>query len=189
MRIFFTIVLMLVSDSLAVAAPDQPLWIGREVMPTKEFKLQLSERATDRDGNSLPYVIKKVDGQRFWVGDREPGWVNREEVVLIADAPAYYTRLIEKNPRDAWAYSMRAIAWNALGELDKAIKDHTANIRLHPNNDSAYFNRGIVWANKGEHKKAIADYGQAIETSQRETCSPTSDNCLRVNWLGSRQPH
>jgi tetratricopeptide (TPR) repeat protein len=124
--------------------------------------LRVREDKTLNDKNWIPYVIEKVDGDRFWVGDQQPGWVNREEVVPLVDAPLYYSELIRKNPRDVWAYSMRAICWTELGELNKAIQDHTAIIRLKPSSSDAYYNRGVVRALKGDYEEAIEDYTEAI---------------------------
>ena len=63
-------------------------------------------------------------------------------------------------PKEAEAYSGRAVVYGRKGEHDKAIADYNQAIRLDPKYTLAYYNRGVVYAIKGEYDKAIADYAE-----------------------------
>ncbi|WP_406693619.1 tetratricopeptide repeat protein [Singulisphaera sp. Ch08] len=47
------------------------------------------------------------------------------------------------------------------GELDRAIEDFDAAIRLHPENAAAHFGRGRAWLSKAEYARAIRDFDEA----------------------------
>jgi tetratricopeptide (TPR) repeat protein len=87
--------------------------------------------------------------------------VKSSQVVTIDEAPAYYTNLINRRRRNAWAYNFRALAWEYKGELDRAIADFGEKLRLVPT-AVTYNNRGNVWEAKREFDRAIADFDEAI---------------------------
>ncbi len=74
----------------------------------------------------------------------------------------YYTKAIELDPRDYLSYGNRGIAYDDLGQYEKAIEDYNKVIELDPQNALAYNNRGLVYADLGQNEKAIADYTKAI---------------------------
>jgi lipoprotein NlpI len=63
----------------------------------------------------------------------------------------------------------RAVEWTAKGDLDRAIADYDAAIRLAPGSADAHYNRATAWANKGDADRAIADYSAAIRLSPKES--------------------
>lgn len=62
----------------------------------------------------------------------------------------------------AIVYNNRGIAYWSTGQLDKAISDYDAAIRLQPDYVAAYHNRGTAYRDGDEYDKAIADYDTAI---------------------------
>jgi tetratricopeptide (TPR) repeat protein len=66
------------------------------------------------------------------------------------------------NPKDADAYAHRGVAWRNKGNLQKALADSTAAIRLDPKHASAFDNRGLIWEERAEWDKAITDWSEAI---------------------------
>jgi tetratricopeptide (TPR) repeat protein len=61
------------------------------------------------------------------------------------------------------AYTNRGWAYDALGQLQRAIEDYNEAIRLNPEKASlAYANRGLAYANLGQLQRAIADFDEAI---------------------------
>jgi lipoprotein NlpI len=61
-----------------------------------------------------------------------------------------------------FAFYNRGNAWQAKGNIDRAIADYTEAIRLNPRLREAFNNRGNAWKAKGDLDRAIADYTEAI---------------------------
>jgi hypothetical protein len=74
-----------------------------------------------------------------------------------------YTRAIQIDPNNAFAYHNRGFAYYNKGEHDLAIADYTQAIRIDPNNAGTYNNRGAAYNNKREYYLAIAALDQAIQ--------------------------
>lgn len=62
----------------------------------------------------------------------------------------------------AVAYNNRGNVLRDRGDLDRAIADFNAAIRLEPKSADAYIDRGIARYRRGDLDRAIADYDQAI---------------------------
>jgi tetratricopeptide (TPR) repeat protein len=91
----------------------------------------------------------------------------------VDDAILELTKAIELNPKSDKAYYDRGRAYDAKGEIDKAIEDYTNAI----NNPSAETiqaacnNRGLDYEKKGELDKALQDYTKGIEGMPNPTFS------------------
>jgi tetratricopeptide (TPR) repeat protein len=60
------------------------------------------------------------------------------------------------------AYINRGIAYNNLGQHQRAIEDYNEAFRLKPDHVLAYANRGLAYDNLGQYQRAIEDYNEAI---------------------------
>jgi tetratricopeptide (TPR) repeat protein len=78
------------------------------------------------------------------------------------DSIAACSRLIERNPQDAVAYTDRGEAYNDKGDYDRAIIDLDEAIRLESKFARAWNDRGFTYTSKGNNNGAISDYDQAI---------------------------
>ncbi len=67
----------------------------------------------------------------------------------------------------AISYFQRGMAYAAKRDLDRAIDDFTAAIKLKPNFFEAYSNRGYLYSVKGDYGQAIADLTSAIRINPR----------------------
>ena len=56
----------------------------------------------------------------------------------------------------------RGMAYQAKGDLARAMADYNESMRADPTYPGAYNNRGVAWYRKGDHDRAIADYDQTI---------------------------
>ncbi len=144
---------------------DEP-WVGAKVMNTRP-KVLLTECvggegiSFELTGSLLP-VLEEQRGRlrvRDYLG--KEGWADKANFVRVADAPAFFTDVIRKDPRNVWGWTMRANAWALNGENDKAIRDHTEAIRLDPRCVAAYYNRAGAWGNKHDWDKALQDLDEA----------------------------
>jgi len=62
----------------------------------------------------------------------------------------------------AIAHANRGIAYDALGNTDRAIAEFDAALRVNPGYAVAYYNRGIAYSGLGDIVRAIADFDKAV---------------------------
>jgi len=67
----------------------------------------------------------------------------------------------QKSQSDAQAYYRRGIAYDEMGDIDRAIAELDQAIRIDPNFAQAYYSRGIAHSRR-DRDRAIADYTSAI---------------------------
>ncbi|PWT90626.1 MAG: hypothetical protein C5B56_05125 [Proteobacteria bacterium] len=83
----------------------------------------------------------------------------------------YYSQAIETGqlppPQLAIVLNGRGVAYDLIGDPDKAIADFDAAIRLQPSYAEAHTNRGLARVKKSEYDKAIEDFTWAIQFDQR----------------------
>ncbi|OQA18426.1 MAG: TPR repeat-containing protein YrrB [bacterium ADurb.Bin363] len=63
-----------------------------------------------------------------------------------------------KNYKSATAHNNRGLAYEALGESDKALNDFTKTLEIDPTYIEAYINRGNIYFHKGKIDKAIKEF-------------------------------
>jgi tetratricopeptide (TPR) repeat protein len=151
----------------------QSSWVGVKVFPKAHAVVKVGNEIIDDDSTpvnqrlGVPYTVQNVNGNWLWVGEQRQGWIERSQVVTVDEAPVYYTGLIQQNPNDDWAYSMRGNVWKLTGQLDAAIADFGACLRINPHDGVIYYDRGNVWVEKQAYDKAVADYNEAIRLDPR----------------------
>src|SRR5687768_4606988 len=76
----------------------------------------------------------------------------------------YFSKAIEKNPKDSEAYYSRAYSQQTIGgNENQVIADYTSSLKYNPNDNEAYMNRGVVKMAIGRTLEAIEDYEKSIE--------------------------
>src|ERR1035438_7944651 len=73
-----------------------------------------------------------------------------------------FTRIIEKYPNNAIAYSIRGTTKRNLGDYQGTIDDYNKSIELYPN-AKTFHNRAEAKGSLGDYKGAIQDYNKALE--------------------------
>jgi tetratricopeptide (TPR) repeat protein len=154
--------LMLASDGVT-PAQDARSWIGtRVVQKRSDFTLKIGNQVIDTKKIDI-YRVERVNGSWLWLhAPGISGWAKMSDVVPYDQAIDYFTGVIQGNPRDGYAYTMRAIIWRDKNELDIALGDYNEAIRLDPTHAWVFNNRGLVLHDKNEYDRAIADYNEAI---------------------------
>jgi tetratricopeptide (TPR) repeat protein len=143
----------------AASFAAEPTWVGQRVMLKETARPQANGIQYEWTSVNMPATVKKVSGPWFWLGSV---WVRYDEIVPLADAPIYYTRVIQRDPTVAWPYAFRGLSWYAKRELDNALRDYNEAIRLEPSNSSFFTVRGRVNFEMHHYDAAIADYTEAI---------------------------
>ena len=104
------------------------------------------------------YAVKAFASQQTEAKE----WFNKAyDVNSLILKIEYYTKAIELNPEYTYAYYNRGIAYNDLGQYQKAIDDYTKAIELNPEYADAYGNRGLGYGLQGFPTAACGDFYQA----------------------------
>ena len=64
--------------------------------------------------------------------------------------------------------------WLDRGEIDKALADFDATLKLAPTFAAAYINRGVIWGRKGDHDRALALLDQAMSGPNEKSANEIS---------------
>jgi tetratricopeptide (TPR) repeat protein len=84
----------------------------------------------------------------------------------FAAAAKFYTQAVDRGSLSGAALEAvltgRGVAYDMIGDTDRAIEDFDAAIRLYPDRSTTYIHRGLAWAKKRDFKRAIVDFGEAI---------------------------
>lgn len=164
------IVVLLLAQGLASAAPaPKQGWVGK-IAFVRQSGLMLFEDPTAmpprelfRSGFITYTVLADRDG---WVkvrdNDRE-GWLRKSDLVLVDDAPAYFTTRIRAEPQAVTWWYFRSVAQRLKGNLPEAIDDMTEVMRLQPNSAFYLTQRAHLWMQRKDFDKATADLDKALE--------------------------
>jgi tetratricopeptide (TPR) repeat protein len=170
--VLLAIALVLVTPTAVVAqgragAPARPaaLWVGRRVVAkSRAVVLRDGSGEIEVDGY-YRYRIRQVAGRRLLLeaeGLGVVGWAGADRFIPVEEALAYFTDRIRTDPRDAFAYVMRAIAWGEKKVFDREVTDLTRAAALESGNPDIYLLRGRARFERGEYDAAIADGDRAI---------------------------
>jgi tetratricopeptide (TPR) repeat protein len=74
-----------------------------------------------------------------------------------------YSKIIEGNPYDEYAYCNRGVSKEVLKDYKGAVADYSKVIKLNPKFVNAYYNRANALVKLKDYKAAINDFTKAIE--------------------------
>src|SRR5262249_18539003 len=80
-------------------------------------------------------------------------------------------------PETAECYYNRALAYQALGQLDQALADYNRTLKLNQRLTGASLNRGIIHYRQGRYADAVTD----LEQAQSNTSSRTTLGVIHYN--------
>ncbi|TWU20028.1 tetratricopeptide repeat protein [Allorhodopirellula heiligendammensis] len=140
------------------ASPGQP------VVAKVEMKLQGEAKAVEliARGDLLTVIEDRGDDYVIVTQHGIRGAVGKANVAELADSTDIYTELIEKFPQQGRYDTLRASAWWARGEHDRALADFNSAIDKGFQAAQAYSSRGLFLAAQGDHQGALADYDRAL---------------------------
>jgi tetratricopeptide (TPR) repeat protein len=167
--IFFLLAVLLGGYLLLASRREPNSWNGQcVVMRQGDTEVLLDDtgrkKAIGKLKKALATVIEEEgDWLRLRTREGTEGWLEKNKVVLLTEAIPFFTEQIRRNPNYANAYNLRAVAFEQMGEFEKALKDYDRAIELHPKEVVWFFNRGQAYHIKKVYKEAISDYSKAIE--------------------------
>jgi len=82
-----------------------------------------------------------------------------------------FTKVIEFNPKDTFAYSNRGLSYSNLGNYRRAIEDYDKAIELNPKIASTYHKRGTAYDRLGNYRQSIEDFDRAIKLNPKDATS------------------
>ncbi len=112
------------------------------------FCLFLARR---KDASIRHYNLGHRYYTRVQYGEGDP---NDQDINLAIMA---FTKAIEINPNYAEAYHERGLAYDAIGEYDRAISDYNKAIEINPKYEKAYNHRRLAKSAKGRNDRAISE--------------------------------
>jgi tetratricopeptide (TPR) repeat protein len=135
------------------APPPQPVRLGQ--------MLTVYQRA----GGRLYAVINAPENPR----GRNWGWIDASCALPLKQAGPHFSKLLEKDPKNAAAYLGRAAAELALDQPDKVIADCDQVLKLEAHSAPAFQLRARAWIAKEQTEKAIADLSEVLKLQPERT--------------------
>jgi tetratricopeptide (TPR) repeat protein len=150
--------------AISIANAQSPTFhAGDRVVVIRDAELRIPTGVVDEVWPGLVLKVSVVNDKWLWLSRGKPGWLDAAAVVpLNAQAIDKLNELLVAVPDSGRLYIGRAAVQCELGQLDKAIEDCSAAIRLEPKSAEYLNNRGFMWTEKHEFDKAIDDFNRAI---------------------------
>ncbi|WP_417736630.1 tetratricopeptide repeat protein [Rosistilla oblonga] len=159
--LFASLVMAQESSEPVVARAQMQLQVGEKLVDT----IEKGDLLTVLEDRGDTYLIVTYNGHR--------GVVEKVNAVKIIESADIYTELIQKNPTDGRLFTLRASAWWALKQHQKALDDFDRAIKLGYDAPHAYSSRGMFHAAMGDFDEAIQDYTTALKRDkEKEDFSP-----------------
>jgi tetratricopeptide (TPR) repeat protein len=165
-------------------------WVGKTVLPKKtspqgvykEQPVLLPRPVNNPDGTpgelthvlyAASWEVKSEKGTRVEVVEGGVAfWMQKDSLVPLGEAVAFYTTALKDDPADAYAYNFRGWARYLLGKNEEAVKDFDAFLQRSPTDDAFAFqqkrqvglsNRGLALTGLGKFDAAIKDLDEAVK--------------------------
>ncbi len=144
------------------------------VQKTADFCLRNGDQKIVPGGVGYVCRLERVEGDQSLVVVRTQslrGWVATGQLIPLNHAEAFFTKQIEANPRDAFAFLMRGAVRYENDDIDRAFTDLNESLRLDPACASTWIRRGYVWQYRDRLDLALADAEEAIRLDPRASYS------------------
>jgi len=162
-------------------ADDNKSWVGKTVLPKKPDPVGTAlPGAKGRDEevafalHAASWEVKAEKDTRVEVIENGTAcWMEKDKLVLLADAVEFYTKALKENEKDVYAYNFRGWAKYLIGKPEDAVKDFDEFLKLVAADDAfvggsvhrqvGLSNRGLVLAEMGKFDAAIKDLDEAVK--------------------------
>jgi tetratricopeptide (TPR) repeat protein len=143
---------------------------GDPVVARRPMRLSSGDETLDviEKGDLLTVLEEQEDSYLVMTCTGGRGLVTKANAVPLADSVGVYDELIKEDPKQGRLYALRAGAWWARGEEQRALQDFELAIQSGYTEPDAYVSRGLLHAALGHHDQAIADYSTAIKRNPQD---------------------
>ncbi|WP_165220139.1 tetratricopeptide repeat protein [Aquisphaera insulae] len=141
---------IVVGSKVLLKDPDTPLRDGEKELPGKGECLFRVARL----GEGMADIEADGGGAR--------GWIGIDQIVPLESAEGFLSRRLAADPKDTEALRSRARVRIESDELDRALADLDAAIRIEPSDPRGHHLRGLVLARQKSYRPAIAAFTEAI---------------------------
>lgn len=155
-------------DTPAGASASPPSAYSGPVVAKMQLNLMRGDEILDtiHVGDLLTVLQQREDSLVIQTHSGHKGAVGFGNVAPLAKSAPIYDRLIAREPDDGRLHTLRAGAYYAAGEHEKALEDYDRAIELGYNEPHAYTSRGLFQAAMGRSNEALADFSKAIEMKE-----------------------
>ncbi len=152
----------------SIVAPAHGVWAvepGQPVVARVEMQFTSGEDVIDQiaKGDLLTVVEDRGDDYIIVTHEGTRGTLDKVNAVTLAESTDIYTELIKEYPDQGRFHTLRASAWWALGDNDRALKDFDEAIGKGYEQANAYSSRGLFHAEAGNAEQAIKDFDKALK--------------------------
>ncbi len=153
------------------AAANDPVWIGRSVVPKPGIQLLVAgtKRSLDwRTVGSLPWKVTRENGDWVWI---DKTWAKKSQVVRLGDTPrdqqlAQFSESVRKEPGNVWHYVNRSFFWEP-HDVESVIADLNQAVRLDPKDDYIAQHRLQALQRGGHWQAAVDGWNQLLRTNPK----------------------
>jgi len=136
-------------------------WPKKIGVSSKKNSVEKTAAKVEKSGGYIRIVPREEEDNRNKVDE-----IIKESSKYLTEDPqkAIYMldQILGKFPNHYGAYINRGIAFNSLGDHEKAIQDFKHSIRIYPNCYVAHVNLASVYEKHGEKMEAVKIYNQAL---------------------------
>jgi tetratricopeptide (TPR) repeat protein len=187
-RLVTMVVALLVGGQAMASDPPGGVKIQTFVRPTKssttrdraaEFvqkspAFYLQDGADKISPSGVGYICLVEGGQgnqvQVWIRSQGlRGWAAADALVPLNHAETFFSRQIEANPNDAFAYLMRGVVRFENDDLEHALADVDQSLKLDPNYVAALVERAYLWQCRNRLDLALADVNKAISLDSQNS--------------------
>ena len=142
------------------------------VQKAPDFSLNDGNGTITPNGVGYVCLLERAQGDQLLVAIRSQGlrgWIPAKSVIPLNHAETFFSRQIQANPRDPFAFLMRGMVRYENDELDHAFADVDEALRLDPKYVAALVERAYLWQCRNRLDLALADVNQAIQLDSRNS--------------------
>lgn len=141
------------------------------VMGSAQLIIQNNKQIKDLAASAQSGASALPQNTEVYIDEADMAFSDGYTAYMVNDynkAITEFTKAISLNPRFAYAYLYRGIAYSGKRDQKQASDNINKAIELYPKFDKAYYYRGKAFATAENYEKAIADYSQAIAINQND---------------------